>query len=172
MFKYSIQLAWSDEDEGYIALIPELEGLSAFGETPEDAVREAKSVAESFIRIYKEDGTPVPKPKKVEHFSGKIRLRLPKNLHGSLAAEASNQGVSLNSYIISLLSSQQTAEKFIKQIKELEKTFQTYIVTFHSANQREQQSNPPTPASSERSNIIFFPPDKIFDGQNCERFNQ
>jgi predicted RNase H-like HicB family nuclease len=32
MDQYSMICQWSDEDEGYIALVPELKGLSAFGE--------------------------------------------------------------------------------------------------------------------------------------------
>jgi len=53
LFKYSVSLAWSDEDGGYIALIPELPGLSAFGETPEEAAQEAQIAAESFLEIYR-----------------------------------------------------------------------------------------------------------------------
>ncbi|MGH6905774.1 MAG: hypothetical protein ACREIR_23895 [Geminicoccaceae bacterium] len=38
--KYLVEVFWSDEDEGYIALVPDLPGCSAFGATPEDAVHE------------------------------------------------------------------------------------------------------------------------------------
>jgi len=64
-FKYSINLIWSDIDDSYVAIIPEFPGLSAFGETPEDAAREAKIAAEGFIKIYKEDGIEIPEPKKI-----------------------------------------------------------------------------------------------------------
>ena len=37
---YHINVFYSEEDEGYIADIPDLKFCSAFGETPEDAVRE------------------------------------------------------------------------------------------------------------------------------------
>ena len=33
MFKYAIEIFFSEEDEGYIAVVPELPGCSAFGET-------------------------------------------------------------------------------------------------------------------------------------------
>ena len=36
MFKYSINLNWSEEDKNYVATVFEFPGLSAFGETPED----------------------------------------------------------------------------------------------------------------------------------------
>jgi len=56
MFKYSVNTYWSDEDEGYVAFIPELPGLSAFGDTPEEAVAEAKIAADGFIKVLQEDG--------------------------------------------------------------------------------------------------------------------
>ena len=40
MSDYHINVFWSDEDKGYIADIPDLEGCSAFGETPEQALAE------------------------------------------------------------------------------------------------------------------------------------
>ncbi len=62
MFKYSIQLVWSEEDGGYIATIEELPGLSAFGETPEEAAKEARIAAEGFIQVLLEDGEIIPEP--------------------------------------------------------------------------------------------------------------
>ena len=41
MFKYSINLTWSDEDNCYVATVSEFPGLSAFGDTPEEAAEEA-----------------------------------------------------------------------------------------------------------------------------------
>jgi len=33
--KYLVEAFWSDDDEGYIAVVPDLPGCSAFGMTPE-----------------------------------------------------------------------------------------------------------------------------------------
>ena len=104
MFQYSINLAWSDEDGGYIATIPELPNLSAFGETPEEAVSEAKEAAGLVLEVVREDGDPIPEPQKVVRYSGQTRLRLPKSLHKRLAIEAEKEGVSLNTLIVSKLS--------------------------------------------------------------------
>ena len=38
--KYLALGSWTDEDEGYIAPAPDLPGCSAFGRTPEEAVRD------------------------------------------------------------------------------------------------------------------------------------
>ena len=39
--KYLVEVFWSDEDDGYTAVVPDLPGCSAFGRTPEEAVRES-----------------------------------------------------------------------------------------------------------------------------------
>jgi len=120
MFKYSINLSWSDEDGCYIALIPELPGLSAFGDTPEEAAAEAKTAAEGFIKVYKEDDCELPKPRKLSTHSGQTRLRLPKNLHMTLSHEAKAEGVSLNSYIVHILSERHIAHKTDKKLDRIE----------------------------------------------------
>ena len=43
MSDYHINLFYSEEDGGYIADIPDLKSCSAFGKTPEDALREVLS---------------------------------------------------------------------------------------------------------------------------------
>ncbi len=62
MFQYSINLMWSVKDESYIATIQEFPGLSAFGKTPEEAVKEAKIACELFIEDMLEEGEEIPKP--------------------------------------------------------------------------------------------------------------
>ena len=139
MFKYSIRLAWSDEDQGYIATIPEVQGLSAFGETPEQAVSEAKVAAQGFLEIYEEDGVPAPEPKKIHQHSGQIRLRIPKELHGELAAEASAQGVSLNTYMVSRLSEQIGIEKVLRQLERPRNTVVTQIINMLPSKEHQKQ---------------------------------
>ena len=58
--RYSTSVYWSDEDEGYIAVVPEFPGLSAFGETKEEAIREAADATDGFIETYKEQGKKLP----------------------------------------------------------------------------------------------------------------
>lgn len=62
MFKYSITLDWSTEDDCYLATIKEFPGLSAFGDTPEEAAHEAQVAAEGMIEVMKEDGQEIPEP--------------------------------------------------------------------------------------------------------------
>ena len=45
MTKYPIEVFWSDEDGGYIAVVPDLAGCNAWGKTEAAAIREAVSAA-------------------------------------------------------------------------------------------------------------------------------
>ena len=65
MFKYSIYLFWNEADQGYVATIDEFPGLSAFGETPEEATMEARIAAEGFFKVMEEDGESIPVPKTI-----------------------------------------------------------------------------------------------------------
>ncbi len=50
-------------DGDYIAEVEELKGCSAFGETPEDALKEIETAIGLWIQAAKEHGKPIPKPK-------------------------------------------------------------------------------------------------------------
>ena len=98
---YGFSVFWSDEDESYIAVCPEFPGLSALGDTPEAAVREAEITLRLFIEEYEKDAVPLPEP---QTYSGKTIVRMPKSLHAALASLADREGVSLNMLIITMLS--------------------------------------------------------------------
>lgn len=60
--KYTIEIFYSEEDEGYIAVVPELPGCSAFGETEEEALKEIKVAIELWIEAARKEGREIPKP--------------------------------------------------------------------------------------------------------------
>ena len=49
MKDYHINIFYSDEDEGYIADIPDLEACSSFGSTPEEALAELEKAKEAWL---------------------------------------------------------------------------------------------------------------------------
>ena len=55
-------MTWSDEDEDYIALVPDLPGCSAFGNTPEAVVRQIGDATLAWIAACRAGGDPVPEP--------------------------------------------------------------------------------------------------------------
>ncbi len=63
MKDYHINLFYSEEDGGYIADIPDLPGCSAFGATPEEALREVLVAKQAWIDAAKESGREIPVPR-------------------------------------------------------------------------------------------------------------
>jgi len=53
--KYTVQIFYSEEDGGYIAIVPELSGCSAFGETREKALEEVKIAMQLWLKVAEED---------------------------------------------------------------------------------------------------------------------
>ena len=62
MYKYAIEIFYSEDDEGYIAVVPELRGCSAFGETEEKALGEVKIAIELWLETAKKSGKYIPQP--------------------------------------------------------------------------------------------------------------
>ncbi|MCL0098179.1 type II toxin-antitoxin system HicB family antitoxin [Dehalococcoidia bacterium] len=60
--RYVIEIFYSEEDEGYIAIVPELPGCSAFGETEEDALKEIKVAIDLWLETAEKEGRQIPKP--------------------------------------------------------------------------------------------------------------
>jgi predicted RNase H-like HicB family nuclease len=63
MKDYHINIFYSEEDGGYIADIPDLEACSAFGVTPEEALKELQIAKEAWIQAARSEGKPIPSPK-------------------------------------------------------------------------------------------------------------
>jgi predicted RNase H-like HicB family nuclease len=63
MKDYHINVFYSDDDGGYIADIPDLACCSAFGETPEEAVREVQKARKAWLAAAKAQGKRIPKPR-------------------------------------------------------------------------------------------------------------
>jgi predicted RNase H-like HicB family nuclease len=104
MNNYGFAVRWSDEDAAYIAVCPEFPGLSAFGDTAADALREIQVALELAVETCQEEGWPLPAPQSVPRYSGQFRLRVPRSLHGQLADRAEVEGVSLNTLAVSYLA--------------------------------------------------------------------
>ncbi|MDP9070499.1 MAG: type II toxin-antitoxin system HicB family antitoxin [Actinomycetota bacterium] len=63
MSDYHINVFYSDEDEGYIADIPDLEACSAFGEDPNQALAEVLVAKEAWLAAARDAGRPIPQPR-------------------------------------------------------------------------------------------------------------
>ena len=63
MVKYEVIIYWSDEDEAFIAEVPELAGCMADGKTYQDALANVEVIISEWIETAKELGRPIPEPK-------------------------------------------------------------------------------------------------------------
>ncbi len=63
MSKYEIIIYWSNEDNSFIAEVPELPGCAADGTTYQEALANAEIVITEWIETAKELGRSIPQPK-------------------------------------------------------------------------------------------------------------
>ena len=63
MRDYHINIFFSDEDDGYIADVPDLEACSAFGTTPAEALSELEVAKTAWLEAHRATGKPDPQPR-------------------------------------------------------------------------------------------------------------
>ena len=63
MNKYEIILCWSDEDQAFVAEVPELPGCAADGSTRQEALANAETVIAEWLETARELGRAIPEPK-------------------------------------------------------------------------------------------------------------
>jgi predicted RNase H-like HicB family nuclease len=63
MNKFEIILYWSDEDQAFIAEVPELPGCAADGTTRQEALANAEIVISEWLETARELGRPIPEPR-------------------------------------------------------------------------------------------------------------
>ncbi|MBI4672233.1 MAG: type II toxin-antitoxin system HicB family antitoxin [Chloroflexi bacterium] len=62
MFKYEIIIYWSEDDEAFVAEVPELPGCMAHGETQAAALKNINEAIQLWIDTAMEFGDPIPEP--------------------------------------------------------------------------------------------------------------
>lgn len=61
--KYELIIFWSEEDNVFIAEVPELPGCAADGETYQEALTNVETVIQEWIEMAQSVGRDIPKPK-------------------------------------------------------------------------------------------------------------
>ena len=108
--EFQIKLYPIKDDDGsetvWAAEIPELPGCVGAGDAPQEALLAVDDARKSWIEVALLEGKTIPKPLADDtlNFSGKFTLRLPKTLHKDLAEQAEQESVSLNQYLLYLIS--------------------------------------------------------------------
>ena len=97
--EYSYTVAWSGEDDAFIGRVVEFPLLAAHGGTQEKALREIRRVVGYVLDDLSTERSFIPEPLGRRQYSGRLYLRMSRELHRRLAMESSAQGVSLNHLI-------------------------------------------------------------------------
>ncbi|MBS1262003.1 MAG: hypothetical protein MAG453_01341 [Calditrichaeota bacterium] len=118
--KYTVVVSY--EDGSFVAWHPEFGKwtTTGVGETPAEAIKELDSVREFVIEDFHRDGLPIPEPAVGgREYSGQFVTRIPSELHRALVLSARLNNVSLNQYIVSLLSERHQSERVQEKLDSL-----------------------------------------------------
>jgi predicted RNase H-like HicB family nuclease len=63
MTKYEVIIYWSNEDNAFIAEVPELAGCASDGATYQEALKNVEIIIQEWMETAKELGRPIPVPK-------------------------------------------------------------------------------------------------------------
>lgn len=63
MHRYEIIISWSNDDQVFIAEVPELPGCAAHGKPPDEALANCKDAMGLWLRTAAEFGRAIPEPK-------------------------------------------------------------------------------------------------------------
>ncbi|MBU0518675.1 type II toxin-antitoxin system HicB family antitoxin [bacterium] len=63
MTKYEVIIYWSEDDQAFIAEVPELPGCIADGKSKEEALANVEVIIQEWLETAKQQGRKIPKPK-------------------------------------------------------------------------------------------------------------
>jgi len=101
---YAYRVSWSQDDSEYVGLCAEFPSLSWLAASPEAALKGIRDVVSDCVKDMKKNDEEIPEPISTRHFSGKLLVRLPPEVHRNLAREAAESGVSINRLVSARLS--------------------------------------------------------------------
>lgn len=104
-YNITIRKAVIEDEELFEARIRELPDVTEFADTAEEAYALAIDTIETTAQILRERGKTMPSPYvPADDYSGRVTLRLPRTLHRAISEAAESDGVSLNQYIVGVLT--------------------------------------------------------------------
>lgn len=121
-YTISIQKIVEYGESLFVAKVAELPDLAEYGDSFEFVRELAINAIEASYELCSEQGIPFPSPIKdsdLQDVSGRVTLRLPKNVHRQSIKLAEENGVSLNSYLLSCISSHNATASLHTQIEKL-----------------------------------------------------
>lgn len=155
---YKLEIIPFEEEgeKGFVIKSPEINGLEVYGETIEEALEEVVEAKKALYKIFTIKKIPIKYPQKyrsdIERFSGRLTIRIPKNLHRDITEFSNHNNVSLNTGIIQLLNDglkqrhyDSMKEEILAKISNMNKE-NHFVVNFEDIN-REIRYTPTTERS-------------------------
>ena len=99
-----------DDGGGFLITFPDLPGCMSDGETGAEAIENGRDAFHAWVSARTDEGRPIPAPAfrpdmiEVPESSGKFVTRVPKSVHAHLAARARQEGVSLNTLVLTFIA--------------------------------------------------------------------
>ena len=97
--RYLKVVEWSSEDNCFIGTAPGLFMGGVHGDDQTQVFQELCSVVDDVVTLFESEGKPLPAPTADKNYSGKISLRIPPELHKTVAIRASQTDESINKFI-------------------------------------------------------------------------
>ena len=101
---FTYRVTWSVEDGEYVALCTEFPSLSWLAPTHDEAFSGIRQLVSDSLADMRAANETAPKPMADRAYSGKFLVRVPPETHRALAAQAAEEGVSLNRLVSARLT--------------------------------------------------------------------
>ncbi len=148
----------ADPDGGFVAEIEELPGCMTQVETLSAVFEAIEDARRGWIQVAYENGQDIPLPRGVEEYSGKILIRIPKNLPRTLARVAKQEGVSLNQYITSLLVAGVQWDTILSQVQSISRprTPEQILQRVEELSRERERATFISPLTSRESEVLNY----------------
>lgn len=103
--KYTYQVAWSEEDQEFVASVAEFPSLSWLDANRQQAELGLIELVAEVVEDMEASGEEVPIPLGSRSYSGKFNVRTSPSLHRRLVIAAKAEGISLNALVNQKLAS-------------------------------------------------------------------
>ncbi|MBV8356588.1 MAG: type II toxin-antitoxin system HicB family antitoxin [Deltaproteobacteria bacterium] len=107
-----------DPKGGFSAEMLEFPGCFAEGDTADDAIGNLEKAASSWIEVALSQGQEIPPPTASYGYSGRLVLRLPRELHKLAARKAERDRVSLNQCLLTAIATWVGADNLYQRLED------------------------------------------------------
>lgn len=102
--QYTYRVFWSEEDGEYVGLCAEFPSLSWLAETPELVFQGIRNIVAEVVLDMQSNSETIPEPLATRRYSGNFTVRIPPDVHRTLAIQAAESRISINRLVSAKLS--------------------------------------------------------------------